>query len=569
MGRNGSEVDAVGFVMTVDGYLSALTRAVRDFDRTGRLPTFVVLLDQHFYDLRDGRLWMTLLEDPLAASERVLARDSVLRGQLRTQLEDLRAAVAGSRRLQAEAGRRGGDRWLHSVVKVHVSVTLPADFSFRSNDIMPGVPFVPDNIMRDHRKLAFYDLREDDPNRGELLIAGAGIGEQYASATWDDRALLIRGPAALEAKARARALLLAHRVDAHDLPPVLQPIVAARGETPLGGDPRNVAKALQVHNEPGFGAKRSSVARAMLYALMPPGSVIIVPDPLWLSAEWAGMLVGAALRGADVYVVAPSILNAPSAGLPQVSTTHDLLAQLLVLMEELRPVMVRSGGDIHVGIFTAKEDINDVRAQISEIAAGLRRSRVAQRAFPFPASIVTATDSLSAMLELPAYAPLTIAEDALLRLPQLHQKTQFFATRGAIDRLVSLPEWREVFLRVFATRIRQASAVRDTAGAEVAARAYMGAGLRMIEQYRALVPEPNQDLLYLTLGSQNQDPRGMMLDGEATVVVSGVGAVVSLPDFYYMLARSTWITRLDQLRRFYPQVDNLRRRIGRIIRYAL
>jgi hypothetical protein len=110
---------------------------------------------------------------------------------------------------------------------------------------------------------------------------------------------------------------------------------------------------------------------------------------------------------------------------------------------------------------------------------------------------------------------------------------------------------------------------RDTAGAEAAARAYMATGVSMIERYRAGVDTPNTDVLYLSLGSQNQDPRGMMLDGEATVLVSGVGAVVALPDFYYMLARSTWITRLDQLRRFYPEVDTWRRRLGRFIRYAL
>ena len=61
----------------------------------------------------------------------------------------------------------------------------------------------------------------------------------------------------------------------------------------------------------------------------------------------------------------------------------------------------------------------------------------------------------------------------------------------------------------------------------------------------------------------------MMLDGEATVIVSGVGAVGSLPDFYSLMARSTWITRPEQVRRFYPVVDNLRRRLGRMIRYAL
>jgi hypothetical protein len=569
MGRNRGEYDAVGFSFTVNGYLAALTDAVRAYDRTRRLPQYFIFLDQHFYDLRDGRLWMTLLEDPLGASRGVVAKDTALSRQLGDQLAALRRAVDESPALQAAAKQEGGAAWLRRVVKVHVNVTLPSDFSFRSNHIVPGVPLVPDNIVRDHRKMAFYDIREDDPNRGELVVAGAGIGEQYASGTWDDRALLLRGPAAVAAKAEARNLLRAHGVSEVRIPEVLRVSSGMDSVASLDGDPRNVATVMQLHNTPGFGRKSSTVARAMLYSLMPSGSMMVIPDPLWLSSEWAEMLVGAAMRGVEVYVIAPSILNAPSAGLPQVSTTHDLLAHLLVLSEEMGPVMRGAGGALHIGIFTAKEDVNDVRAQIAEISSGLRRSAVARRAYPFPPSLIAAIDSLPTMLDLPTYAPLAIAEDALLRLPQLHQKTQFFATRESLAALVALPEWRDIFLRVFATRIRQASALRDTAGAEVAARAYMGAGLAMIEKYRASMRSPGKDVMYLSLGSQNQDPRGMWLDGEATLLVSGVGTVVALPDFYYMLARSTWITRADQLRRFYPEVDNLRRRLGRFIRYAL
>ena len=44
----------------------------------------------------------------------------------RAAQEELRRAVAGSKRLQAEA-RRHGEGWLRRVVKVHVSVTFPAD----------------------------------------------------------------------------------------------------------------------------------------------------------------------------------------------------------------------------------------------------------------------------------------------------------------------------------------------------------------------------------------------------------------------------------------------------------
>ena len=567
-GRNENHDDEVGYSLTVDGYLEALVRAVRAFDTTRRLPVFMLFVDQYFYDLRDGRLWLTILEDPLGASTRRIASDT-LRAGLERKLAELREAVRASPALQAEAVRRGRSNWLRRTTKVHVNVTWPADFSFRSHRVVPKVPFVPDNIMRDHRKIAFYDLREDDPYRGELLVAGAGVGEHYASATWDDRALLIRGPAAIEAKSEIREALRQNGIAERDIPYPLGASAGTTAQTRLDGDLRNVAEVLQVHNEVGFGSKRASVARAMLYSLMPPGSVIIVPDAMWLSTEWASLVASAALRGAEVFVIAPSVLNEPSAGLPQLATTHELLARFLILAQELGPVMRESGGDIHVGLFTAKEDVNDVRSQIAEVSAGMRRSDMAVHVFPYPKPLRAMIDSLPHMLELPPYAPLSIAEDARLRLPQLHQKTQFLATRATIDRLVARPEWRDLLLAVFTVRIQQASAFRDTLGAEVAARAYMRVGLDMIDRYRASLPKPHHDILYLTIGSQNQDARGMVLDGEASVVVSGAGAVISMPDFFYLLARSTWITRIDQLDRFIPPTTNLWRKVARFVRYAL
>ena len=40
---------------------------------------------------------------------------------------------------------------------------------------MPPIPFTPDNVIRDHRKIAIYDLDEADPYAGPL--GARGIGE--------------------------------------------------------------------------------------------------------------------------------------------------------------------------------------------------------------------------------------------------------------------------------------------------------------------------------------------------------------------------------------------------------
>ena len=75
-------------------------------------------------------------------------------------------------------------------------------------------------------------------------------------------------------------------------------------------------RAMELHNLTGYQDKPINVARAILYSLMPPGSVIKVPDSLWGSALYAALLTGSAFRGARVLFVTPSLRSAPSSGWP-------------------------------------------------------------------------------------------------------------------------------------------------------------------------------------------------------------------------------------------------------------
>lgn len=69
--------------------------------------------------------------------------------------------------------------------------------------------------------------------------------------------------------------------------------------------------------------------------------------------------------------------------------------------------------------------------------------------------------------------------------------------------------------------------------------------------------------------AQNQDGRGLMLDGEALLVVSGEQAAAALPDFYFSMARTTWVERQAELDRYIPMYSPLVRWIARHIRYML
>jgi hypothetical protein len=182
-----NRLDEVSYAMVADAYLPALTQAVQRYDSTGHMPLYIIFHDQWYYELHQGRLWMTILENPLGADMKLPGGNADKEAHLRERQQALRAAVKASRRLQEDASARGGDAFLRKAIKVHVNVMLPRDFSFRSHRIIPPIPFVPDNIMRDHRKIVIYDVAEDDPYRGAALILGVGIGENYATGYADPR----------------------------------------------------------------------------------------------------------------------------------------------------------------------------------------------------------------------------------------------------------------------------------------------------------------------------------------------------------------------------------------------
>jgi phosphatidylserine/phosphatidylglycerophosphate/cardiolipin synthase-like enzyme len=577
--RASRAVDRIGFAQTANVYFPALTQAVQRFDSTGHLTTFLIFLDQNFYEPAAGRLWMTILGDPLGAKIHLPSGNDSLEAVLRARQQALRDAVAQSRSLQALAARHGGEEWLRRTIKVHVNITQPSDFTFRSHRIIAGVPLLPDNLMRDHRKIAFYDVTETEPFRGGMVLSGVGIGEHYATPTWEDRGILVRGPAVLEVRAAARRLLKLNDFADDEIPPPLRETALCRncGRAAGATDGDNVAssevgRALQVHNEPGFGRKQASIAKAMLYTLAPRGSVIIAPDGLWLDSNWAGMLAGAALRGCRVFVVGPALANAPAPGFPQMSRTQEVFLRLLQMRHEFMQEIHRDGGELRVGLYTATNDVNDIAQQAREARAGIDRYPWLRDLVPLAPSVLAVLDSAPAVLERAGYHPFVLGKDEKPRLPQLHRKTQFVADSAALARLAARPEWREVMIQTLIARAAQAQRGTKTGlyddTVTTAGSAAVG---RLLQAYDASRPAADSARLtfYFTVGTQNQDPRGMLLDGEALFVLSGMSAAVGLIDLYSLMARSTWIETEAELDRLLPPYKTWQRRLGRFARLVL
>jgi hypothetical protein len=376
------------------------------------------------------------------------------------------------------------------------------------------------------------------------MLMGIGIGEHYSSGTWEDRGYRVRGPATLEVRRAVRAALVRNGFSESQIPAPLREVASTKRVEQSMNQVDYVGRALQVHNRVGFGRKESSVARAMLYDLAPPGSVMIVPDPMWLSETWAGMLVGAAARGCRVYVIAPSIANAPSPQAPLMAEEHTLLTRLLTLRRSLAGQIDGSKGELRVGVFAARASADDAAGRAREVREGLDRAPWIRDLIPFDSRTLAVLNGAQVQAANGQDAT-SLAHDEKPRAPQLHQKSQLIARPGAIAALVRQPGWDAVLARAIRVQSQETARFADQLGytePDVDTTATRSTDA-LIRGYEETVPEAERKRVsfYFSLGSQNQDPRGIASDGEVSLIVSGIQAAAGLVDLFYLMARSTWI----------------------------
>jgi hypothetical protein len=549
------------------GYLDALTERVLAYDSTGTLPSYFIFLDQHYYEQRGSRVLMNVLEDPLSASARLARGRPEDFARLGRALERLRRAADGSRLLRAER-REYGEAWLHNRIKVHINITNRPDASFWGGGLVSTVFGYPDDVMRDHRKIAFRDVGESDPYDGEAILTGMGVGQLYLGPQWDDRALMVRGPVLLQLRDAARELLLSQGLSDADLPPPLRTRSLATATAELSAAPpdatRYDARAMVLANGTGYLPKPLNVAKAVLYSLMPPGSVFKVPDSLWNSTFFAGLLVGASLRGAHVLIVAPARENAPSDAFPQLVRSHELFTRLLRVRRNLGPAIAAAGGDLRAGLYALPPDSlfasrADLWAQRLDSTAFLRSL------LPFAPAVLP--DVRRAGSSVPGSPGDACTGDPVApqppRSPKLHQKVQFFATREFWSAIVASGEW-PVFMRSY-LRYREIT-YRRTCEHRGEAAALSDSLEAIAERLVAPARAARRAASFAIVGSQNQDYRGMFMDGEVGVLFTGAESLVPLIDLVFMAGTVTWVDDQQTLDRLLPPEGELRRRVARVVK---
>jgi hypothetical protein len=566
--------DSIGYVMTTDGYMRALINSVRRFDETGKIPTYIIILDEFYYAVNDGELWLRLLADPLDYRMSLPKGFEDWEENIRGLQQELRTAVAESGELQNGLKVYGRD-WLYNKVKVHVNITNPSDLSFRASHLFDYFPYAPDNVMRDHRKISFYDITEADPGRGESMFTGMGVGEHYAGPTWDDRALLVRGPAALHTKEAAREVLLTQSFKPAEIPACLRPI-----RKPDNYDEMVQAlvakgwrhRAMQGHSPTGyFGPKNANLIKAVIYNLMPAGSHMYIPDSLWNSPLWGSMLVGAAFRGCKVLVIAPSLENAPSAGIPQMSRANELFTKFVVIQEQMGEDIAYAGGLFRTGVYDPDIGVGDQIALAEAFQNGIRENPWLLDLMPFHPSVRGVLPELVARLKEEGYEPAYLVKDVENRRPKLHLKVQVFASQEAIDGIVSVEGWRELILGYFEARAEQTSHRDEYVSAKSLRGKLSGDSEVVLKKVtESHTPEElDKMVLYLTLGSHNQNYRSMFMDGEVLYVVADSGTMLAYLDFLVLIGVTTWVESVEELRDLMPAYGGFKEWLGRWIKDAV
>jgi hypothetical protein len=81
--------------------------------------------------------------------------------------------------------------------------------------------------------------------------------------------------------------------------------------------------------------------------------------------------------------------------------------------------------------------------------------------------------------------------------------------------------------------------------------------------------EKQRVMYYLSIGSQNQDYRGTIMDGEVAALIAGYYSLIGVVDLFFMSATTTWVDNLGELDALLPPESGWRRWLGRYIQKAL
>jgi len=536
--------DPKGWDMVANGYMDSFIEAVKAIDRGERekLPQFMLFIDQNFYQSNNSREIITYLEK-LYEPDKLKLKDKEIQKMVEDTQQKMRDVIQNSPAFSAMS-----EEELAKLFKINVNVTNPWDPTFAF-----------DISMRDHRKFSFRDVFEETPSSGAGILTGTGIGKHYHPPGWEDRAMEIRGPVLVDLKRAAKDLCITQGFDDDEIPYYLRDRTYPDNFAELCEELRQKgwrSNVMVAFNATGYGYKQTTVMRATIYNLAPKGSVLLAIDSLWLSDFWAEMFICAALRGVHAYAIAPSPENAPSAADPTMYLMRENLEVMIDANDYFREDMAKTGGAIHVGLYKHDRGIGDTEGRARALIEA--EKRLPFFAADFPIGDVVAkevTRYLDQVIdEEEGSIPLVNITDDLDVRPFLHMKTQFFGTPVAMQ-ILAVDGWDKIAERYIQVRHKQAYR-EPTEGLTPHNLVRNDADIRLgYEKYLETLPPDERDnhILAFTIGSMNQDRRGMVSDGEVLAAFTGSSALIGILDMIYMVGTATYAEHIDDFEELFPK----------------
>jgi hypothetical protein len=387
-----------------------------------------------------------------------------------------------------------------------------------------------------------------------VVYGGMGIGEHYSGPGWEDRGILLQGPAALSIKDAARELLLQQGFSEEEIPFPLRPRPKpadydeiVRAEMAAGSA---ISRALELHNDTGHGPKLINVLKATLYTLMPPGSVLIIPDSLWISPILASWLVGNSLRGGRVLIVAPALANAPSNRFPQMSRAQELFTRLILLQRELDPEIRAAGGMLKTGVYALDVEAGDIPGRLRVVEEGLATEPFLRDVVGLRSPVAWSERSERMFRNYGGGRP---ADASMHERPMLHAKTHFLASAeawSAITERQDLGPLVDSFILKMVRRGEPPDREDDDRSLSDSLPVHLAVHRAVMEE---MSPETLEKFVaYLMVGSYNQNYRSMLMDGEVMLTVEGGAVIHGLIDYLSLLGTTTWVDTLEELEEHLP-----------------
>jgi hypothetical protein len=330
---------------------------------------------------------------------------------------------------------------------------------------------------------------------------------------------------------------------------------------------------MQLHNQTGFRFKAVTISKAMLYSLMPPGSVIKAPDSLWGSQFWGSLLLGHALRGGRSLVIAPAIDHAPSSGFPQMSRAQEVLTRLVIATDILGEEIEGQGGLLKVGLYNSHIPVGDISAKLAAFLDTVREHEWVRDLYGFHPNVMR--DLEQGVVRLAATNGngngVGTGEVPADQHPKLHLKANLFASREAWDELLAREDIARPFLVYFEEAAQQVVAVQQGDYRPFFLEELLPRTHEVLVDYAtSRSPEERERIaMFLAVGSHNQNNRSFALDGEVSFTIGGWSSLFGLPDFLILVGLCDWIADIEHLESLFPEYKGLQRRISHWIRIVV